>query len=106
MGRRSRQRGAADKLEAPTTDYASPEGQVLTLRGALSPKTRQQYAKAADSALVKAFATYVTSAEGQEAAGKAAGSAPLTDALRTKITASIAIASVSKPALSSAMAIE
>ena len=33
----------------------------------------------------------MTSAEGQDAAGKAAGSAPLTDALRTKITASIAM---------------
>jgi phosphate transport system substrate-binding protein len=50
-----------------------------------------QYAKATDGALVKAFETYVTSAEGQDAAGKAAGSAPLTDALRTKITASIAL---------------
>jgi phosphate transport system substrate-binding protein len=51
----------------------------------------QQYAKASDGALVKAFETYVTSAEGQDAAAKAAGSAPLTDALRTKITASIAL---------------
>jgi phosphate transport system substrate-binding protein len=50
-----------------------------------------QYAKASDGALVKAFATYVTSAAGQDAAAKAAGSAPLTDALRTKITASIAM---------------
>jgi len=50
----------------------------------------QQYAKAGQGALVKAFETYVTSAEGQDAAAKAAGSAPLTDALRTKITASIA----------------
>jgi phosphate transport system substrate-binding protein len=51
----------------------------------------QQYAKASDGALVKAFETYVTSAEGQDAAAKAAGSAPLTDALRQKITASIAL---------------
>jgi phosphate transport system substrate-binding protein len=50
-----------------------------------------QYAKATDGALVKAFETYVTSAEGQAAAAKAAGSAPLTDALRTKITTSIAM---------------
>ena len=33
----------------------------------------------------------MTSAEGQDAAAKAAGSAPLTDALRTKVTASIAM---------------
>lgn len=51
----------------------------------------QQYAKASDGALVKAFETYVTSAEGQTAAATAAGSAPLTDALRTKVTASIAL---------------
>jgi phosphate transport system substrate-binding protein len=50
----------------------------------------QQYAKASEASLVKAFETYVTSAEGQDAAAKAAGSAPLTDALRTKVTASIA----------------
>ncbi|HEY4279350.1 MAG TPA: hypothetical protein VGM91_14090 [Conexibacter sp.] len=41
MGRRSRQR---DKLSAPTSDYTDAEGNVLTLRGALTPATRQQYA--------------------------------------------------------------
>src|SRR5207249_113984 len=57
MGRRSRQRAKADKLEAPTTDYASPDGaQVLTLRGALSPKTRAEYARAADPAHARAAA--------------------------------------------------
>ncbi|WCB91975.1 hypothetical protein DSM104299_00656 [Baekduia alba] len=57
MGRRSRQRGRTDKLEAPTTDYASPDGeQVLTLRGALSPKSRQQYAATADPAQARAAA--------------------------------------------------
>jgi phosphate transport system substrate-binding protein len=49
----------------------------------------QQYAKAGEGALVKAFETYVTSAEGQAAAAKAAGSAPLSDALREKVLASI-----------------
>lgn len=43
MGRRSRQR---DKLSAPTTDYADADGNVLTLRGALSPATRREYAAA------------------------------------------------------------
>lgn len=58
MGRRSRQRGRAEKLEAPTTDYASPEGdQVLTLRGALSPKTRAEYARAMDPSQARAAAT-------------------------------------------------
>jgi hypothetical protein len=56
MGRRSRQRGRTDKLEAPTTDYASPEGQVLTLRGALSPKSRAEYAKASDPGRARAAA--------------------------------------------------
>jgi hypothetical protein len=56
MGRRSRQRGRTDKLEAPSTDYASSDGQVLTLRGALSPKSRAEYAKASDPAQARAAA--------------------------------------------------
>src|SRR4051794_39080890 len=48
MGKRSRRRraeGAAlPELEAPTADYADAEGNVLTLRGVLTPKTRQEYA--------------------------------------------------------------
>src|SRR4051794_5088220 len=57
MGRRSRQRGRTDKLEAPTTEYRSPDGgQVLTLRGALSPKSRQEFARAADPAQTRAAA--------------------------------------------------
>jgi hypothetical protein len=55
MGRRSRQRGSADKLQAPTTDYASPDGeQVLTLRGMLSPRSRAQYARESDPAQARA----------------------------------------------------
>lgn len=57
MGRRSRQRGRADQLEAPTTDYTSPDGaQVLSLHGALSPKTRAEYARSADPAQARAAA--------------------------------------------------
>jgi hypothetical protein len=44
MGKRSRARGRAEKLEAPTSDYRSDSGDVLTLRGSLTPKTRQEYA--------------------------------------------------------------
>jgi hypothetical protein len=44
MGRRSRQRSNAGKLSAPTTDYTDAEGNVLTLRGALTPATRREYA--------------------------------------------------------------
>ena len=45
MGRRSRQRGRAEKLEAPTEDHRSEAGDVLTLRCVLTPKTRAQYAQ-------------------------------------------------------------
>lgn len=41
MGRRNRQR---EKLTAPTSDYADPEGNVLTLRGSMTPATRREYA--------------------------------------------------------------
>jgi hypothetical protein len=41
MGRRQRQRG---KVRAPTADYTDSEGNVLTLRGAMSPGTRGKYA--------------------------------------------------------------
>jgi hypothetical protein len=45
MGKRSRQRGRVQAPTAPTTDYAGPDGMVLTLRGALSPATRRRYAE-------------------------------------------------------------
>jgi hypothetical protein len=41
VGRRHRQR---EKLAAPTSDYPDGEGNVLTLRGSLSPATRREYA--------------------------------------------------------------
>ena len=44
MGKRNRQRAREDKLVAPTTPYTSPDGDVLELRGALSPASRQEYA--------------------------------------------------------------
>jgi hypothetical protein len=43
MGKRSRARGKAEKLTAPASEYVSPQGDVLVLRGALTPKTRRQY---------------------------------------------------------------
>jgi hypothetical protein len=58
VGKRSRRRGTIEpKLEAPTTGYTSPEGDILTLRGALSPRTRAEYAKAADPAQARAAAS-------------------------------------------------
>ncbi len=50
MGRRSRRRAAGnrsarpDKLTAPTSEYTDAEGNTLTLRGALTPATRREYA--------------------------------------------------------------
>jgi hypothetical protein len=43
MGKRSRARGRAEKLTAPESEYTSPNGDVLVLRGALTAKTRRQY---------------------------------------------------------------
>ena len=45
MGRRSRQRAAESKLAAPTTDYHDTDGNVLSLRGSLTPASRRQYAE-------------------------------------------------------------
>jgi hypothetical protein len=42
VGRRNRQR---TKLAAPTSEYVDIGGNVLTLRGSLSPATRLQYAE-------------------------------------------------------------
>ena len=43
MGKRGRARGKVPKLSAPESEYASPRGDVLVLRGALTLKTRRQY---------------------------------------------------------------
>ena len=50
MGKRSRARARqgrqAEPLgDAPLSDYPGPGGQVLTLRGAMTPRTRRQYAE-------------------------------------------------------------
>jgi hypothetical protein len=41
VGRRHRQR---EKLAAPSGDYRDAEGNVLTLRGSLTPASRREYA--------------------------------------------------------------
>ncbi len=41
MGKRNRARG---RVSAPTTDYRDADGNVLTLRGSMSPLTRRKYA--------------------------------------------------------------
>ena len=45
MGRRSRQRRGLDALAAPTSDYVDADGNVLTLRGSMTPATRREYAQ-------------------------------------------------------------
>ena len=45
MGKRSRRRGA-ETLKAVDSEYRSPQGDALALRGALSPAARQEYAAA------------------------------------------------------------
>jgi hypothetical protein len=45
MGKRSRRRGT-DIPKAPESEYRSADGDVLALRGAMSPATRRQYAAA------------------------------------------------------------
>ena len=40
MGRRNRRR---ERLAAPLSDYEDEDGNVLTLRGSLTPKTREAY---------------------------------------------------------------
>jgi len=35
---------ARRKLKAPTTEYRSPDGDVLELRGSMTPGTRREYA--------------------------------------------------------------
>ena len=42
MGKRSRRRGA-ETLKAPESEYRSPDGDVLALRGSLTPAARQRY---------------------------------------------------------------
>ena len=44
MGRRSRRRGA-EQPAAPETAYEDAEGNVLVLRGAMTPATRAEYAR-------------------------------------------------------------
>jgi len=43
VGRRARSR---DRLRAPSSDYTDPDGNVLTLRGSLTPGSRKAYSDA------------------------------------------------------------
>ncbi|HEX3977030.1 MAG TPA: hypothetical protein VHW96_12260 [Solirubrobacteraceae bacterium] len=43
MGRRGRERAKQNALSAPVTEYPDADGNVLALRGVLSPATRRVY---------------------------------------------------------------
>ncbi len=43
MGKRARREG---RLQAPSTDYGDPHGNVLTLRGSLTAGSRREYERA------------------------------------------------------------
>jgi len=44
MGKRARRSGQHQRVQAPSTEYASPGGDVLVLRCALTARTRTEYA--------------------------------------------------------------
>jgi hypothetical protein len=57
VGRRARRQERAEKLVAPNSDYTDAEGNVLTLRGSLSPGARREYAQALAGTPGRAAAT-------------------------------------------------
>jgi hypothetical protein len=50
MGKRGRKRGQEGMPHAAETPYSAPDGGVLTLRGAMTVATRQEYAALAGTA--------------------------------------------------------
>jgi phosphate transport system substrate-binding protein len=74
----------AYKLNRTTTDTSS---YPITLASYFI--TCAKGADATKSALIKSYLTYIVSADGQAAAAKAAGSAPLSDTLRSSITPAV-----------------
>ena len=54
MAKRTRRR---ERLKAPTSDYSDADGNVLTLRGALSPGSRREYARSLAGSGARASAT-------------------------------------------------
>jgi hypothetical protein len=46
VGRRARRNERREKLTAPDSDYTDADGNVLTLRGSLTPGARRDYAQA------------------------------------------------------------
>jgi hypothetical protein len=57
VGKRGRRQERAEKLAAPNSDYTDAEGNVLTLRGSLTPGARRDYAHALAGTPGRAAAT-------------------------------------------------
>jgi phosphate transport system substrate-binding protein len=90
---------AAAKILEESTPSGDPGKNVFTFKLNRTPDAADTYPvvlvsylmgcttydKASDAAIVKAYFNYIISADGQQTANQAAGSAPLSDALRQKI---------------------
>ncbi len=63
MGKRSRRRGAQDGLAAPESEYRNPAGDLLVLRGTMSPATRREYAAVATGSALSREDAWQRSAE-------------------------------------------
>ncbi|GAA1698686.1 phosphate ABC transporter substrate-binding protein PstS [Microbacterium sediminicola] len=72
-------------------DYATEEAGVYPIALVSYEIGCVEYADANVAELVSAYFTWIASAEGQDAAAANAGSAPISDALRTQIDAAIAL---------------
>jgi hypothetical protein len=53
-----RRRVREPKLSAPTSDYTDPHGNVLTLRGSLTPGARREYAETLSGMNARAASTH------------------------------------------------
>jgi len=54
---RRKPRGRPERLKAPNSDYSDAEGNVLTLRGSMTPATRLKYAETFAGAEARAAST-------------------------------------------------
>jgi hypothetical protein len=61
MGKRNRKKqrsgAGSDQLRAPSSDYTDADGNVLTLRGSLTPAARREYAETLSGSSARAAAT-------------------------------------------------
>jgi hypothetical protein len=57
VGKRGRRQERTEKLAAPNSDYTDADGNVLTLRGSLTPGARRDYAQALAGTPGRAAAT-------------------------------------------------